>query len=187
MNATTVACLPERRREQLMDEAIQLLIAGKATQWAAGDKLNESTAGLTSAERARCFNAASSAAHQTTAYIRMLAQVSAAFPPEHRHEHVAWSLYRACVAAARRTKQSAPAVLGLALASGWHVPAVQALGRPAGACRSLDAKCPDCGGRIIFQMPGDASYPALPCPACITTRWADGGDGREAARLGVLA
>ena len=132
------------------------------------------------------FREAAVGAHSTVAYIRVIWQLSHYFAAPHRYEHVAQALYRACIAAARRTKQDPVAVLQTALDRGWHVSEVSALGRAAKTTRTLETRCPDCDAEVRVTMQGEATFPPIPCPVCCAIAWADGGDGREAARLGTL-
>lgn len=125
-------------------------------------------------EQARRVAEIAGLAHCSTSYVRALHACADHYAPTHEYPSVSLGLFRACIAAATRTNQRAPDVLDDALAKGWHVREVQALGRAETVTYRLKpTACPDCGAKLGVTAMGMGGLP-LPCPVCLSVAKADG-------------
>ena len=132
------------------------------------------------------------AAHCTTARVRQLGQVSGTFGDEQRYPDKAWALFRAVRNAANRNKLDARELLDDAIAKGWGVSELNALGRAVPVEVAASGECDDCGATVRVKIVGQAAARAevhalsIGCPVCVALAWARGTDGREANLVGSL-
>jgi hypothetical protein len=160
-----------------------------ATTDRAGDRPNARA--VRSAER-RLIGAMAEAAHCTMARVRQLGQVSATFGSEQRYPDKPWSLFRAVRAAAGRNQRDARTLLDEAVANGWGVPDLNAMGRAVPVALALRGDCAVCGSQVRVLIQGTAAARAdvqalvLRCPTCVAAAWEAGSDGRDVPIVGAL-
>jgi hypothetical protein len=137
--------------------------------------------------RGAAVKALASAAHCTAAHVRNLIDCASAYGVETRYPDVSQALFLECIRAGRRLARKPSDVLDEALREGWHVAVVRQLGRASTlAPKVLDATCAACGAEVRVKL-ARVGGSAMPCPECVRRAWENGGDGREAYRLGVPA
>lgn len=157
---------PESWQQELAD----LAAAQRATQWSIGDTICEAIkASGNQRRRMAIFRAAASVLMCSTSNARLWASVAATFKPgPMRMPDVDWSIYRACMQAARRLKKTPLDVLAQALAENLHVKGIRALGLVPKTNRSRYAgPCEECGAAIWVELETDSmrGHP-VGCPVC---------------------
>lgn len=173
---TAVPISPETF-DELTQRWCDALSSERESFWTAADVAAYAIRSGTRKEQAQAKRVLASAGHCTTAYVGQLARLSMAYGKELHLPDVAMALYRACLQAARRTGRKPADVLEDALAKGWHIAEVAALGRKPTATVGLDAECTACGTHVRLRRPGDHGKCfgglRIPCPVCVAIAWAD--------------
>jgi hypothetical protein len=127
----------------------------------------------------------------TAAFVRQHAERAGTFGTELRYPDVSFSFYRAVIGAAKRTQRDPRELLDDALAKAMSVSDMNALGVEPKAETSLREQCGDCGARVAITVKQDQGRSfvglAIICPLCASLKLNDGGDPREAMRVGVMA
>jgi hypothetical protein len=127
----------------------------------------------------------------TAAFVRQHAERAGTFGMELRYPDVSFSFYRAVIGAAKRTECDPRELLDDALARAMSVSDLNALGVAPKAETGLREQCGDCGAHVVITVKQDKgrSFAGLvvSCPLCAALKLNDGGDPREASRVGVMA
>ena len=177
--------------DELSQRWVDALEAERGAWWQAAD-VAAYALGLTGtkAERGRLVGELASLGHVSSGYVRALAQMAGSYGTEYRLPDVSQSLYRACIAAARRlgldTKPHE--VLDRALKEGWHVREVSQMARkPQAKPLTMDATCGDCGAEVRVRLQKATGRQGLRCPLCTATAIEEGRDVERLPMLGMLA
>jgi len=146
----------------------------RAGYWIAADTARDMLSGaLTVKERKARLHALAGLAHCKIEYVKVLAALADAFPPEYRYPDVDRTMYRACLQASIRTKVPATKILDDALRNDWLPRRVYALGRKSYKTFVARGECLACGGWLNFRRKGPANL-LIPCPGCIADAHAEG-------------
>lgn len=186
--------------EELLSRAAGCLEAGSSAYWTFGDIVTAAVEDMRRAAASpREFRRRRSAifgqfaalkSYVTKAFVKQHAEVAAAFGVEQRYPDVAWSLFRATLNAARRTKRDPRELLDDALAKAMSVADLNALGRDQPQMVEHHGTCSECGAEQRVRIVGSTATAfqgmPVPCAVCIGKLKQDGGDAREAATIGTL-
>lgn len=149
--------------DERLDQIVELLKAGRAVNWSLGDEIvrlqkdyGDGVIGQI-AEMAQC----------TKERIRQLSRVSGAFPEEERYPDTEWTIYRATLQAAVRTKKSPREMLDYVVKRGLSVRDISKIGVDRRKKVGLSKVCEWCGAKITITAAGDRLKEPVHCPFCI--------------------
>lgn len=156
--------------DDLREKFRDYLTGERACHWSAGDMIAKALGFVNDAKaRRELLGSFAEVGHCTTAYCRQLAAVSSSFGTEYRQPDIAFSLYRACIHASRRTGEPAHRILERCKAENWHAADVAKLGRKDEAFVSLAKECGDCGFKTAVKGKGAKTFAGMRirCPVCM--------------------
>lgn len=160
--------------EETLTQIVELLVAGRAVNWALGDQAAEAVRnhgkGIIGkiAETAGC----------SKARIEQLIAVAVTFPAELRYPDVDWSIYRQVRQTAKRIGREAVVVLQEAVDNEMSCADIAAIGRDKLTKSKLRKRCEWCNATVTIEADGGMAGVKINCPVCQA-------EGRETL-IGVL-
>jgi len=141
-------------------ERVQFVKAGNALFWSMGDL---------DGEMVKLFGRGviNTLAHDegcAATLVRQRIKIAKTFPLEKRYPDVPFARYRAVYYAAGRTGSDPIVLLEEALAKGWHVRELAALGKRGDHVTQMRATCPGCSVSWTAVGPVSVQGRAVPCP-----------------------
>lgn len=147
--------------EHIVSRFAEYAEAERASRWTLGDVAAEAV----KVHGKEVIPELAAAARASSAWVKQLIRVSAAFPEELRYPDVPWSFYRAVYNAAKRVDKDPKALLKEALDKDWSQADLAAVGKENTKTTRYRGTCEHCGCTVTVSG-GIKPGTKITCPVC---------------------